>query len=100
MSQTPLRAGLAALAALIAAGLVACTTVGALVANLLTLPQEMPFYTAYHVEISGKRVTKTTNASLSRETVAGGRIQKYDASKQSLVIWATSAPSSTGGKDG
>lgn len=73
-------------------------TVGKLIDNLRTLPPEMAFHTAYFVEIDGKRVAKTTTASMSRETVFDHRIQKYDAERPSLVIWASSAPTDGGNK--
>lgn len=64
-------------------------TVGRLIDNLKTLPPEMPFYTAYFVEINGERVAKTIYPSLSRETVYGGRIQKFSPDSTSLVMWAS-----------
>ena len=64
-------------------------TVGRLINNLQNLPPEMRFYTAYFVELNGERIARTTHPSLSRETVANGRVQKYDDSNQALVIWAT-----------
>lgn len=70
-----------------------CNTVGKLIANLQTLPPEMPFYTAYFVEIAGKRVTRCSNPSLSRETTDGFTVLKYDEKDQSLVIWASATPS-------
>jgi hypothetical protein len=63
-------------------------TVGRLMENLKALPPHMPFYVAYFVEIDGKSVAKTMHPSVSRETVFDGRIQKYDAERVSLVMWA------------
>jgi hypothetical protein len=72
-----------------------CNTVGKLVANLQTLPPEMPFYTAYFVEIDGVKVTRTKSPSLSYETTDGFRVLKYDENDKSLVMWASLAPSAT-----
>lgn len=70
-------------------------TVGRLIGNLQNMPPEMPFYTAYFVEIDGKKISRTTHPSVSRETVANGRVQQYDAGNESLVMWATCAASAT-----
>lgn len=67
-------------------------TVGKLIANLQTLPPDMPFYTAYFVEIDGARVTRTRSPSLSYETTDGFRVAAYDKSKKSLVMWASQEP--------
>lgn len=48
----------------------------------------MPFYTAYFVDIQNERVARVMHPSLSRETVFGGRIQKYEPAHQVLVMWA------------
>jgi hypothetical protein len=70
------------------------STVGKLISNLQTLSLEMPFYTAYFVEIDGQKVARVTHPSLSRETVSDGKIRAYSADNQSLVMWATAAPHS------
>lgn len=67
-------------------------TIGRFVENLKAYPQETPLHTAYFVEIGDQRIAKTTHPSVSRETVYEGRIQKFDAARQSIVIWATAAP--------
>lgn len=67
-------------------------SVGRLIENLKSFPPEMPFYTAYFVEIDGERVARTTHPSISRETVGRGRIEKYSPDQQSMVMWATAFP--------
>lgn len=68
-------------------------TVGKLIEALQTLPPEMPFYTAYFVEIDGKRVTRCRNPSLSRETTDSFKVGTFDPNNASLVMWASAAPS-------
>ena len=64
-------------------------TVGKLIASLQTLPPQMPFYTAYFVEIDGVKVARVRNPSLSRETTDGFRVEKYSPDDESLVMWAS-----------
>ncbi|WP_298700914.1 hypothetical protein [uncultured Brevundimonas sp.] len=64
-------------------------TVGNMIANLKTLPPEMPLYTAYHIPMDGEpSLLKVKRPTLSRERVDGTNIKTGDESvPYSAVIW-------------
>lgn len=65
-------------------------TVGNMIANLKTLPAEMPIYTAYHVPMDDEpSLLKVKRPTLSRERVEGTNIKTGDESvSYSAVIWS------------
>lgn len=68
-------------------------TVGNMIANLKTLPPEMPLYTAYHVTFDDgygpKSLCKVKRPTMSRERVDGTNIKTCDDTiPYSAVIWA------------
>lgn len=64
-------------------------TVGNMIANLRTLPPEMPLYSAYHISMGDKpSLLKVKRPTLSRERVEGNDIKTGDESiPYSAVIW-------------
>lgn len=64
-------------------------TVGNMIANLRTLPPEMPIYTAYHIPMAGEpSLLRVKRPTMSRERVDGITIKTGDESvPYSAVIW-------------
>jgi hypothetical protein len=64
-------------------------TVGNMIANLKTLPPEMPLYTAYHIPMDGEpSLLRVKRPTMSRERVDGITIKTGDKSvPYSAVIW-------------
>lgn len=63
-------------------------TVGNLIANLASLPPDMPVYTGYHIQMDGKSHLKVKRPTVSRERVEGTNIKTGDDSvPYSAVIW-------------
>jgi len=64
-------------------------TVGNMIANLRTLPPEMPIYTAYHIPMDGEpSLLRVKRPTMSRERVDGITIKTGDENvPYSAVIW-------------
>lgn len=64
-------------------------TVGNMIANLRTLPPEMPLYTAYHIPMDGEpSLLRVKRPTMSRERVDGITIKTGDKTvPYSAVIW-------------
>lgn len=65
-------------------------TVGNFIANLSSLPPEMPLYTAYHIpQEDARSLLKVKRPTLSRERVDGSNIKTGDETiPYSAVIWS------------